>query len=187
MRLALHELYSLSLISYDGKDASFSLHPLIHAWARDRLEKSAKALWAQIALNTLTEAILLPPHDAGEANGKFRKDILPHLDACVTACPIVIKNYDSRLGRLHLSFAHLFQQTLMLIVRSQVLNAAKCGYVYAERGRFEEATISKNALVQLLGYDDEKTMAAMLGLAGTLWGFGRLEETIILQKRVIEA
>lgn len=44
VRQALHELYSLSLISYDGKDASFSLHPLVHAWARDRLDQREKAL-----------------------------------------------------------------------------------------------------------------------------------------------
>lgn len=191
VRRALHELYSLSLISYDGKDASFSLHPLTHAWARDRLDKSAKALWAQIALNTVTEAILLPPQDIGEVYGQFRKDMLPHLEACLAACPILIKNYDSRLGRLHLSLANFFQQTLKLIIRGQVLNAAKCGYVYAERGRFEEATIylsmTKDTLVQLLGYEDEKTMSAMLGLAGTLWGLGRLEEAISLQKRVLEA
>jgi tetratricopeptide (TPR) repeat protein len=191
VRRALHELYSLSLISYDGKDASFSLHPLTHAWARDRLEKSAKNLWAQIALNTLTEAILLPPHDTGEVHGQFRKDMVPHLNACLDACPIVIKNYDSQFGRLQLYLANFFQQTLKLIIRSQVLNAAKCGYVYAECGRFEEATIylsmTKDTLIQLLGYEDEKTMSAMLGLAGTLWGLGRLEEAISLQKRVLEA
>ena len=191
VRRALYELYSLSLISYDGKDATFSLHPLVHAWARDRLDKGHKALWAQIALNTLTEAILLPPQDGGEVHGQFRKDVLPHLEACLAVCPIVIKNYDTRLGRLHLFLANFFQPTLKLILRGQVLNAAKCGYVFVECGRFEEAaaylTMTKNTLVQLLGYENEKTMSAMLGLAGTLWGLGRLEEAIILQKRVVEA
>lgn len=191
VRRALHELYSLSLISYDGKDASFSLHPLVHAWARDRLDQREKALWAQIALNTLTESILLPPDDAGEIHGKFRKDLLPHLDACLEACPIRINSRRGRLERLQLSYARFFQQTLLLIIRDQVLSAAKCGYVYAERGRFEDGTVYllmvKDALIETLGYENEKTMAAMLGLAGTYWGLGRLEEAITLQKHVVDA
>ncbi|KAG9240336.1 tetratricopeptide repeat domain protein [Calycina marina] len=191
VRRALHELYSLSLISYDGKDASFSLHPLVHAWARDRLDQREKALWSQIALNTLTESILLPPDDAGEIHAEFRKDLLPHLDACLAACPIRISDYQSLLGRIQLSYAKFFQQTLLFIIRDQTLNAGKCGYVYAERGRFVEATVFllmvKDALVETLGYENERTMAAMLGLAATYWGLGRLEEAIILQKRVVEA
>ncbi|TVY40129.1 Nephrocystin [Lachnellula subtilissima] len=190
-RRALHELYSLSLITYDGNDGSFSLHPLVHAWATDRLDRRGKSLWAQIALNTLTEAILLPPEDNGESHRQFRKDVLPHLDACLAACPITINNYDTRIGRLQLASARCFQQTLLLVIRDQAVNAAKCGYVYAERGRFEEATaylsIVKDTLVQTLGYENEKTMAAMLGLAGTCWGLGRLEEAISLQKRTLIA
>jgi hypothetical protein len=108
VRRALHELYSLSLISYDGKDASFSLHPLVHAWARDRLDQREKALWVQIALNTLTESILLPPDDSGEIHGEFRKDLLPHLDASLKACPINISCRHGRLGRLQLSCAKFF-------------------------------------------------------------------------------
>ncbi len=191
VRRALHELYSLSLISYDGKDASFSLHPLVHRWARDRLDQREKALWAQIALNSLAESILLPPDDAGEIHAEFRKDLLPHLDACLAACPIRISNFQSRLGKLQLSYAKFFQQTLLLIIRDQALNAGKCGYVYAERGRFGEATVFlstvKDVLVETLGYENERTMAAMLGLAATYWGLGRLEEAIILQRRVVEA
>lgn len=191
VRRALHELYSLSLISYDGKDASFSLHPLTHSWARDRLSTSEKALWAQIALNTLAESILLPPEDVGENHGQFRKDLLPHLDACLAACPITIGDYHTRFGQFQLLSAKFFRQTLLLIIRNQALNAAKCGYVYAERGRFEEAIIYlskvKNALVQVVGYENEKTMKAKLGLAGTLWGLGRLDEAITLQKKVVEA
>ncbi|KAH8802451.1 tetratricopeptide repeat domain protein [Xylogone sp. PMI_703] len=191
VRRALHELHSLSLISYDGKDASFSLHPLIHAWARDRLDAGEQALWAQIALNTLTQSILLPPEDTGEENGKFRKHLLPHLDACLDACPIKIKDYSGRIGRFKLSSAKLFRQTLLLIMRDQAMNAGKCGYVYAERGHFFKAAIYlsmvKDTLIQILGYENERTMTVMLGLAGTYWGLGRLEEAIALQKRVVEA
>jgi tetratricopeptide (TPR) repeat protein len=190
IRQALHELYALSLISYDGKDASFSLHPLVHAWARDRLSPGEKALWAQIALNTLTESIRLPPDDSGEIHRDYRKDLLPHLDSALAASPIQIQDYSGRLGRIHISAAKVFQQTLLLIIRGQAINAGKCGYVYAERGRFKEAafylSIVKNTLVQTLGLGNERTMTVMLSLAGTYWGLGRLEEAIALQKSVVE-
>jgi hypothetical protein len=71
IRRALHELRSFSLISWDGRDGYFSLHPLVQAWARDRLNVGAKIMWAQIALNTLAESILLPPDDVGEPHEKF--------------------------------------------------------------------------------------------------------------------
>jgi tetratricopeptide (TPR) repeat protein len=191
VRLALHELYSLSLISYDGKDASFSLHPLIHTWARDRLSQREKELWAQIALNTLTESVLLPPDHRGDIHGEFRTDLLPHLDACLSACPVRMVQFNSWFGSFKLSCAKVFFQTLLLITRDQILKAAKCGYVYAERGRFDEAALYlsmvKDALVETLGDENDKTMIAMLGLAGTYWGLGRLDEAIVLQNRVVEA
>jgi tetratricopeptide (TPR) repeat protein len=191
VRLALHELYSLSLISYDGKDASFSLHPLIHTWARDRLNQREKELWAQIALNTITESILLPPNDGGDVYGEFRTDLLPHLDTCLSACPVRIVRFNGWYGSFKLSCAKVFFQTLLLITRDQILKAAKCGYVYAERGRFEKAALHlsmvKDALVETLGDQNDKTMIAMLGLAGTYWGLGRLDEAIVLQNRVVEA
>lgn len=83
----------------------------------------------------------MPPDGTGQIHGEFRKDLLSHLDACLAVCPIRISNYRSRLGRFQLSYAKFFQQTLLLIIRDQALNAGKCGYVYAERGRFGEATV----------------------------------------------
>lgn len=194
---AISELQSLSLISYDGKGTncdgnyeSFSLHPLVHAWARDRLTAGEKKLWAGIALNTLTQSVQLPPADVGEVHGEFRRDVLPHLDTCLATCDVKIADRGDPLARIQLSLAKFFQQTLLLIIRDQVINAAKCGYVYAERGHFEKAahylSIVKDTLIQALGYEDEKTMKAMLGLAGTFWGLGRLEEAITLQKRVVK-
>lgn len=191
VREALHELYALSLINYDGKNASFSLHPLVHLWARDRLGYREKTVWAQIALNTLTESVMLPPEDIGDTHAEYRRDLLPHLDECLAACPVEIGYFDSKLGRIQLASAKFIQQTLAFIVRDQAMNAAKCGYIYAERGRFSEAafylSMVKDTLVQTMGYEHEKTMITMLGLAAVCWGLGRLEEAIALQKRVVKA
>ena len=191
IRHALHSLHSFSLISYNSRDDSFSLHPVVHSWARDRLTRGGQILWAQIALNVLAEAILLPPDDVGETHEEFRRDILPHLDFCLRARPIQILNYDNYFGGLKFPIALAWRFPLMFVIRAQVLTAAKCGYVYAERGRFNEAAMLlsqvKDALLQSKGVQNEHTMRAMLGLAGTYWGLGRLEEAVNLQKSVVTA
>lgn len=191
IRRALHELCSFSLVSHDGKDDSFSLHPVVHAWARDRLDSGQQALWSQIALNVLAESIKFPPSENGEIHEDYRRDLLPHMDLCLRACPIIISDYQSLFGGLKFPIMLILKHTWLFVFRHQVLTAAKCGYVYLERGRFNEAAELflkvKDALVQSRGYQNDVTMVAMLALAKTYWGLGRLEEAITLQKMVVNA
>ena len=191
IRLALSELRSFSLINYDGKDDSFSLHPVVHSWARDRLEVGAKAVWAQAAVNVLADSILLPPGDAGEIHEEFRRDILPHLDHCIRARSIEVLDYDVWFGGFKLGFALVLHHSWLHVFRRQVGTAAKCGYVYLERGRFNEAVVllskAKDALIQSRGHDNSLTMVAMLALAKAYWGLGRLEEGLALQTAVVDA
>lgn len=190
VRSALRELYSFSLIYYDGTD-SFSLHPVVHAWARDRLSLGGQSLWMHIARNTLAESILLPPGDSGEVHEKFRRDILPHLDVCLATCPIQIYDFKTYFGGIKFPFALLLHYILLVNFREQVLMAAKFGYVYLERGRFNQAAehlvMAKEALIQSRGCEDGVSMRAMLALANAYWGLGRLNEAIALQKTVVDA
>ena len=191
VRHALHVLRSFSLISYNSQDDSFSLHPVVHSWARSRLSQGEQILWAQIALNVLAKAVSLPPNDTGEAHEEFRRDMIPHLNSCLRARPIQILNYKDLFGGFMYPFALFLRSSLLFVFRDQVLTAAKCGYVYAERGYFNDAATlllqAKEALVQSRGIQDEHTMRVMLGLAGTYWGLGRLEEAVALQKIVVDA
>jgi tetratricopeptide (TPR) repeat protein len=190
-RRALYELYKLSFITYTTKGEAFSLHPLIHSWARDRLDNPEKKIWAQIALNTLLASISLPPDDDDDSHGTFKRDILPHLDACLQSCSVKIGYGETPPTNLQISMCKFFGWSFFFIIRQQILAAAKCGFVYASRGRFTDAakylTITMESLAQLMGEENEKTMASMLGLAGVFWGLGRLEEAISLQKRVVGA
>lgn len=187
---AISELQSLSLISFDGKDYTFSLHPLVHAWVRDSLSSPQKKVWASIAFNTLMESIQLPPEGDSEADGDFHRDIMPHLNSCLQVCGDPIPPLASGLGTDLLRLTKFLQPTRLIIMRDQILSGAKCGYVLATRGHFEVAAhhlqTVKDNLIQLLGVQHEKSLAAMLGLAGVLWGLGRLEEAIVLQSLVID-
>ena len=191
IRHALHVLRSFSLISYNSQDDSFSLHPVVHSWARSRLSSGEQILWAQIALNVLAGSVSLPPNDTGEAHEEFRRDIIPHLNSCLHARPIQILNYEKIFGGLKYPFALVLRSSLLFVFRDQVLTAAKCGYVYAERGYFNDAATlllpAKEALIQSRGIQNEDTMRVMLGLAGTYWGLGRLEEAVTLQGIVVDA
>jgi len=184
---AISELQSLSLISYDGRNRTFSMHPLVHAWARDSLSASERKVWASIAFNTMMESILLPPEGNPETDGEFYRDIIPHLESCLQEHQLP---NSLGLSPIRLMMTRIFQPTLLLIIREHILHNAKCGYVLASRGRFKEAAVYlqtvKNSLLQLLGSEHERTMAAMMGLAGVLWGLGRLEETIALQRQVVD-
>lgn len=185
---ALAELQSLSFIRFDGKYVS--LHPLIRDWARDRLSSSERHLWSSIALNTLMSSISLPPESSSEKDGNFHRDLIPHLDACLSEHGAPLKEEVRAMWGLRFQIAKICQPTFLLIVRDQIQQHAKCGYVFAERGYFGKSAqhleIVRDMLIKVLGYRDEKTMTAMLGLAGVYWGLGRLEEAIALQQTVVD-
>ncbi|KAI0203135.1 hypothetical protein F4808DRAFT_467764 [Astrocystis sublimbata] len=174
---AIGELQSLSLINYDERDRTYSMHPLVHAWARDSLSTSERKVWASIAFTILMESILLPPESNPEEDGDFYRDILPHVDSSLQEHELPMS---LALGDTRLQIAKIFQPTLLLI----------CGYILATCGRFGEAAgrlqMVKDSLLRLLGHEHEKSLAAMLGLAGVLWGLGRLEEAIDLQRQVVD-
>ncbi|KAM7205417.1 hypothetical protein V8F20_003186 [Naviculisporaceae sp. PSN 640] len=184
---ALAELQSLSFIRFDGKYVS--LHPLIHDWARDRLSSSERHLWSSIALNTLMSSISLPPESSSEKDGNFHRDLIPHLDHCLSEHGAPLREEIRAMWGLRFQIAKVCQPTFLLIVRDQIQQHAKCGYVFAERGHFGKSAqhleIVRDMLIKVLGYRDEKTMTAMLGLAGVYWGLGRLEEAIALQQTVV--
>ena len=186
---ALKELTSFSLVTYDSKNSIFSLHPLVYAWARDRLDKEQE-LWAQIAVNVLAESVLLPPEDQGKIHEEYRRDILIHLDRCLQTCPVQIMDFGSAFGGFKMPLALTVHYGWLFTFRDQVLMAAKFGYLFLERGRFEDAARLleqvKDALIVSRGCKDPKTQKVMLALAHNYWGLGWLGKAIELQIKVIE-
>ncbi|KAH6851250.1 hypothetical protein B0I37DRAFT_131949 [Chaetomium sp. MPI-CAGE-AT-0009] len=188
LKFALAELQSLSFVRLDGK--YISLHPLIHSWARDSLTTTQSPLWASIALHTIIRSISLPPISNTKDDGEFHRDILPHLETCLAVTGNPISPDQRAVGKFRLRVSMFLQPTLLIIIRDQVRMHAKFGWVFAERGHFDKAAdhlrIVREMLVKLVGEEDEKTMNATLGLAGVLWGLGRLEEGINLGRSVVE-
>lgn len=190
VKTILKQLYICSLISYEEGTRKFYLHPLVHAWARDRIHPSQRKVWAHIALNTLLEAVTLPSENDHEIDSPFLKDIIPHLDECIGANTVEIKIFNSRLGNFAFIGLNMVLPTMSYILRAQARTAAKCGYLYAQSGRFSQSahylSMVKDLTVQTLGYNNEITQRATLFLADILWGLGQLKDCITLQSQVVK-
>ncbi|KAI9931072.1 hypothetical protein MW887_010729 [Aspergillus wentii] len=188
---ALSELYRVSLISYDSnQNLTFSLHPLVHTWARDRIHPNDRAEWASIALNTLAHSLLLPSDPKSGSQAEFQKAIYSHLNENLKECPITITQFEGLFGKFQLIYATVFQPSALALFQEQIAMAVKYTHLYAVTGRFKEAvyylSMVKNVLVQVVGYNNDKTVLVMFFLSKILWGLGRLEEAISIQKHVVE-
>ena len=78
---ALDQLTQVSLISYHQDLKSYSMHPLVHTWIRERPQMSTgdQAIWCQAAITVLTRSILLPPLDTVASAESLRRHLLPHV------------------------------------------------------------------------------------------------------------
>jgi tetratricopeptide (TPR) repeat protein len=188
VKVAMSELRSRSLITYDEKDQSISLHPLVHSWIRDSFDEFEKNSWSAIAFGTLMESISLPSAES-PPDGEYHKQILPHLESCLLEHGNPLMSSDEPTHVAHRMGA--VQSLSLWLFQYRISYAAKCGYVFAERGKFQKATAHleavKDALMQLRGIRNNQTMTATLGLARVYWGLGRLDEAIKLQKLVRDA
>jgi tetratricopeptide (TPR) repeat protein len=192
---ALKILKQLSLISYESEGPNqllFSLHPVVHEWARDRMDERNQLVWQHIAFVTIAESINLPPEDKDEQSETFRRYIAPHLQTCLSNCPSIIQfpEFHATFGGWRLPFTLTLWYGQLCTFQMHVRNVAKVAYIYTERGKFAEAaalwTKVKDALVQSRGDGNEHTILVMLALAETLWGLGRVTEATELQERVVE-
>jgi hypothetical protein len=70
LRDALKKLHQMPLITCNDGNDSYSMHPLIYTWVRERPEMSTaeQACRCHVAATTLAQAILLPPLGSAEVD-----------------------------------------------------------------------------------------------------------------------
>lgn len=115
---ALATLSSFSLIAKDPGTESYSMHPMVHSWARDRLGKNEQRAWSKAATTILAHSMSIK---AGRSDGAFRRSLLPHIDAC--------------LHNMHTP-AFLSKKA----DPAAVSEAGKFSTIYSEYGHWKEAT-----------------------------------------------
>ena len=165
-RQAIAILSSFSLIITDLATDSYSMHPMVHFWARDRLSKEAQISCSYVALAVLAHSILPRFHKSDHA---FRRSLVPHLDACLHgehAVPLLRDRQDA--GRL--------------------AKAMKFAAVYSESGRWVDAATLQEQLMNILagtlGPTHPKTFQAMSDLAWSYWNLSRIPKALELQLKV---
>ena len=92
IREAAVRLASFSLIKLDLIHHSMSMHPLVHAWARDRLSEDSRQHYRTAASYTLSSAISWTFHIS---DFSFRRMLVPHIDTCFESsqCSSAILRY----------------------------------------------------------------------------------------------
>ena len=134
---ALNELTQLSLITYNEVNDSYSMHPVVHTWARERPEFSAieQAVWCQAASTALAQCILLPPLGNGEADEILRSQLFPHIDHVLERQ----KEIDERIMEAQKSRRTTLFLSRSYKSRTKIIQLARFSRVYAQSGRWDKA------------------------------------------------
>lgn len=189
LREALKELFQFSLIipNPDPQDDSYSIHPAVHRWVRDRPEMSIgdQAIWCHAAATILAQAILLPPLGAKEYDEILRRDLLSHVSHVQMnehkIRTTFIENRESR--------KRLWSVPQPRLNRAQAMQLVKFSLVYAQCGVLDEAERLQiqvmNFCMSILGEDHTSTMDIMLLLSRT-YQLTKGDEAANLQQRVLD-
>ncbi|KAL3475349.1 hypothetical protein BJX99DRAFT_247569 [Aspergillus californicus] len=192
VRYALRELAQMSLIMHDESNDSYSMHPVVHRWARERhgVGQGEKAVWSHIAAVILGHSVLLPPRGETEADEIFRRDILPHIDhvrSCQEAIESrIMQNRKGRWGGLT-----RWPRAGSRFDRAKAIRYAKFSFVLAQNGRLGDAEVLQLAVKsytdRVLGLGHSAARRITLALAQTYWHQGRGDEAAELQDAVLQA
>ncbi|KAL8942140.1 MAG: hypothetical protein Q9216_001825 [Gyalolechia sp. 2 TL-2023] len=186
---ALDQLNQLSLIYYQEATESYSMHPLIHTWVRERpqMSTSEQALWCQAATTALARCILLPPLDAIASSESLRRHLLPHISH--------VLRYQHNIATA-LSDNQKSRKTPWLVLkhgfgRAQAIESAKFSLIYVQNGYFGEAEAlqvkTRDFVCARLGMEHAAARRITLFLAGTYGLQMRTNAAAKLQEEVLEA
>lgn len=186
---ALHQLESLSLVNHQREDNSYSMHPLIHTWVRERPEMSnaEQALWCQIASSTLAQSILLPPLDIVESAEALRRHLLPHVSH-VQNCreSIRLKLIDNQKSK-----KHFWRPLAPIFSRQLAIEFAKFSLVYFNNGFYvqaEELQLKvRDFVCSRLGKDNQLAWRVTLALSATYFELSKTNKAAELQAEVVES
>lgn len=159
-RAALVMLEKHSLIYRDaGKEQMYSTHPMVHSWARERLNVSEQRLWSDVAMNTIASSIT--PY-AGAEQQRYRIALIPHISACLK-------------GKISSNIFNGVESNY------QISKSIKFAMVYAEGGNWKEASRIQERVIQIQhakrGIPCAGLLEVIIALADSYWNLDRLAES----------
>lgn len=167
-RQALAMLARFSLISKDLESETYSMHPMVHFWARERLSKYDQSIWSEIAITTLATSIT---PELEQSSQPYRRSLVPHIDACLQS------------DQLQLLPDHAKGVT-------SVSRDVKFAGIYSECGKWGKARVLQESLVSVQkrtrGEEHPDTLQAMGALAWSYWNLSQIGKAVELQRIILE-
>ncbi|KAL9627001.1 MAG: hypothetical protein Q9204_006881 [Flavoplaca sp. TL-2023a] len=168
LRQALGVLTDHSLIDFDPETRSYSQHPVVHRWARNRLDQEEQLSSLHCTVGLLARSI--SPYL--EASGRiFRRSLVPHLESCLQKLENSAPSFPDTSG-----IANSFE---------------RFAWVYAECGLWKKARTLQERLIKFrtktLGWKHEDTIRATYSLGQTHWNLFDPRSTIEAQRKVVAA
>ncbi|KAF2757313.1 hypothetical protein EJ05DRAFT_528924 [Pseudovirgaria hyperparasitica] len=191
VRVALKELVEMSLICHDQVNDNYSMHPVVHEWARERGAEtfSEQALRCEAAGMMISASILLPPLQNTSTESRYARELLPHLDSLKTY-EIAIKEFLERNRSRGRTWSSWFQSKINMSPHRSLMKA-KFSFVYMSCGRYDDARSLqiqvRDYTLKLLGPNHEKTRRISLALSETYRHLDRPKEAATLQKSVLNS
>ena len=164
-RKGIQILLSFSLIKRGMNHGTYSVHPLVHCWCRDRLSPHQQQTNALCASALLSSSISL----GSAANDyAFRRALIPHIKA--------ISQYYAGLG-----VQIPYNQKLYIVF----------GFALNENGYWKEAEQLDIQVIEsskrILGEEHPDTLSSLASLSTTYWNQGRWKEAEQLDIQVMES
>jgi tetratricopeptide (TPR) repeat protein len=194
------DLLSYSLINLDAETDVYSIHPLVHAWSRDRASPVERDEARVCALQILALAVGDWQLHTAEVLALLRS-LLPHVDVCRTTD---VKP-DIAAQLYHIYFAtgrwNIAEELLKVALdvkrallgtehRDTLLLKAHLVYTHNQQGRWKEAEELGLQVMEMrrrvLGEEHPNTLTSMHNLATAYWGQERWKEAEKLELRVME-
>ncbi|KAL8985386.1 MAG: hypothetical protein Q9177_004448, partial [Variospora cf. flavescens] len=168
LRQALGVLTDHSLIDLDPDTRSYSQHPVVHRWARDRLDQEKQLSSLNCTVGLLARSISPYLEASGRA---FRRSLVPHMESCLQTLDNYAPTYPSTVGS-----ANSIERFASVYAECGLWNKAKCLLERAIKFR-----------TKYLGRKHEDTIRATYSLGQTCWNLFDLKSTIEVQLRVTAA
>ena len=167
-RRAVTMLAKFSLISKDDERCSYSMHPMVHFWARERLSKHDQSTWSEIAFTTLANSIT---PELEPSSQPYRRLLVPHIDACL--------HYKRSQGTFEASHES-----------ARIHKTIKFAAIYSECGQWTKAAELQVSVLAFqrksLGEEHPETLQAMSALAWSYWNLSQIKKAVGLQRKVAE-
>ena len=162
----IQTLISLCLVKQGPSDCEYSMHPLVHAWGRDRIVLSRRQEYSLRAYATLSCSL---KDDTSQPYG-FRRALVTHVRA----------NMQQIITDKHWETDNYFDD-----------GYEKFGWLLEEQGYSTEAEDLQvqvlNVRKRVLGVDNLDTIRAMAHLAPTYASLGKYMKAKKLEKQVLDA